>query len=431
MVAGCALFCFLAAPDRVLAQAPTAPAIDSVVVGDGSLTITWTAPAGVSGIGAYDLRYIETSGDETMDANWSEVEEVWTSGDLTYTLDGLDNGVGYDLQMRAVTTTDGMWSATSSGTPQMPPDVPEAVTVYSYGTGKLEVRWSSSDYAATTGFGVQWKSGTDGYDSTNRQDLADPTTSGVLASSSATSWRYKHTITGLTDGTEYTVRVIATNAGVDSSPSPEATGTPQSTPGQPKAFIENEVIKIHESDFPWLRQTWDYVIAQNVEVEFQAQVDSTVLISCNPFPELDPCTASAVSIGRGSPALITDITHELGHVYSLSNNVTTMPGSLGIAHVYFWKLGLQGDDCTHVELYADILMFLVHGDHARDLDGYWYRCVGANDKLTDEALAVVRSAVAGEMPSWLAATYSHAGGGLDLEGLWADVKTLRRPAVVY
>ena len=39
----------------------------------------------------------------------------------TYVLLGdLDNGVGYDVQMRTVTTADGAWSGTSTGTPQIP-----------------------------------------------------------------------------------------------------------------------------------------------------------------------------------------------------------------------------------------------------------------------------------------------------------------------
>ena len=55
-------------------------------------------------------------------------DNAWTPGDgggwaaagegrLLYVLTGLTNATGYDLQVRAVTTTDGNWSATSTGTP--------------------------------------------------------------------------------------------------------------------------------------------------------------------------------------------------------------------------------------------------------------------------------------------------------------------------
>ena len=107
LLALCATVAVLVAPARIAAQTPVAaPTIDSVTPGDGRFTIAWTAPTGVTGITAYDLRYIETSADETVDGNWTEVQDVWTtgSGDLEYTVTGLDNGGGYDVQMRTVTT---------------------------------------------------------------------------------------------------------------------------------------------------------------------------------------------------------------------------------------------------------------------------------------------------------------------------------------
>ena len=46
------------------------------------IDLSWNAPAsnGFSAITAYDLRYIETSSDETDDSNWSVVDDVWTTG---------------------------------------------------------------------------------------------------------------------------------------------------------------------------------------------------------------------------------------------------------------------------------------------------------------------------------------------------------------
>ena len=98
---------------------PAAPTIDSVTAGDGFLTVAWTTPAGESGITAYDLRYIKTTDDETDDANWTLEEDVWASGagDLEYRILPLES-VEYDVQVRAArSSTDGMWSATSTGTP--------------------------------------------------------------------------------------------------------------------------------------------------------------------------------------------------------------------------------------------------------------------------------------------------------------------------
>ena len=104
---------------------PRVPNILRVIPGTGLLTIEWNAPLsdGGSDISAYDLRYIETSADETVDSNWTVVQDVWTTGDgaLSYQLRGLNDGAQYDLRVRATNAVgDGPWSATSTGTPATP-----------------------------------------------------------------------------------------------------------------------------------------------------------------------------------------------------------------------------------------------------------------------------------------------------------------------
>ena len=72
--AGCALLCVVLALGYASAQTPpVAPTIDSVTSGDTTLTVAWTAPAGETGITAYDVRHIKTSENETDDANWTVV----------------------------------------------------------------------------------------------------------------------------------------------------------------------------------------------------------------------------------------------------------------------------------------------------------------------------------------------------------------------
>ncbi len=103
---------------------PRAPAISSVTPGVGSLTVSWRAPVGgAGGITAYDLRHILTSADETVNANWTVVDNAWTTGGglLRYALTGLTGGAQYDVQVRAVNSAgDGAWSATATGTPSLP-----------------------------------------------------------------------------------------------------------------------------------------------------------------------------------------------------------------------------------------------------------------------------------------------------------------------
>ena len=60
---------------------------------------------GVVAITAYDLRYIRHDATDKADANWTVLDSVWAhQGNpfRQYRLEGLTNGVFYDVQMRAV-----------------------------------------------------------------------------------------------------------------------------------------------------------------------------------------------------------------------------------------------------------------------------------------------------------------------------------------
>ena len=101
---------------------PSAAAIVSVSPGVESLTVSWRAPSGVgSGITAYDLRHILISADQTVDANWTVVDDAWTasSGALQYVITGLTGSTLYGVQVRAVNSAgEGLWSTTATGTPE-------------------------------------------------------------------------------------------------------------------------------------------------------------------------------------------------------------------------------------------------------------------------------------------------------------------------
>ena len=97
------------------AGAPGAPGIVAVTAGHGSFTIVWTTSAsGNSTPTAYDLRYIPSDAPDKADANWTVVEDVWTtgSGPLRHELTGLTGGERYDVQMRSVIgSNESPWSA--------------------------------------------------------------------------------------------------------------------------------------------------------------------------------------------------------------------------------------------------------------------------------------------------------------------------------
>ena len=106
--------------------APAAPSITNIARGDRTLALVWAAPSDTGGapITAYDVRFIKTSEDEMVDANWTIRDNAWRSGDLRYVVRSLENTAEYDVQVRAVNRAgDGTWSGTEMGTP-LPDDIP-------------------------------------------------------------------------------------------------------------------------------------------------------------------------------------------------------------------------------------------------------------------------------------------------------------------
>ncbi len=93
-----------------------------------------------------------------------------------------------------------------------------AQLVVAPGDGMLEVSWTPVPDADS--YTVQWRSGTEEYSDAREQTVATPPA----------------TLSGLTNGVAYTVRVRASNAGGDGEWSEEATGTPlQPVPALPAA----------------------------------------------------------------------------------------------------------------------------------------------------------------------------------------------------
>ena len=104
-------------------EAPGAPAAPTIAQATfNSLKVSWSAPTNTGPeISSYDVRHILTSATDKADANWTVVEDAWTSGDgtLEYTIGSLSSNTSYDIQVRAESdegTSD--WSATVVGTTQ-------------------------------------------------------------------------------------------------------------------------------------------------------------------------------------------------------------------------------------------------------------------------------------------------------------------------
>ena len=202
---------------------PTAPATVSVAADDGTLTIAWTAPTDTGGLNiqSYDVRYIPAD-ENNPGATWTEEQGVGTPGRLEHTIIGLTNGVRYDLELRAVTSTvDGPWSSTFSGTPRTTPGAP-IISLATPDGSTLTVAW---DAPANTG-----GSAITSYDLRHIQTSADATVDAnwTVVDNAWTigSGALSYTITDLTGGTQYDVQVRSVNAAGDGPWSATATATP-------------------------------------------------------------------------------------------------------------------------------------------------------------------------------------------------------------
>ena len=195
---------------------PGAPRSPTVGNGDEKLTVSWSAPAvnGGSPVTGYRVEWSSdgvTLGEESATGSSHEIE-------------GLTNGVDYVVRVAAVNAAGaGPWSVEAEGSPVGTPDAPQVVSTVR-GDRSVTIEWSpptDDGSSAITGYKVQWRSGAQGYDSSRQRRVG----AGVA----------EYEITGLVNGTEYSVRVVALNAVGDGDPSTEASATPATTPGPPRA----------------------------------------------------------------------------------------------------------------------------------------------------------------------------------------------------
>ena len=114
-------------------------------------------------------------------------------------------------------------AGTASATEADVPEAPRHLRVSPGESGELVVSWeapTADGGSAISGYKVQWKSGSEDYDGAP----------GSIRQATTGNDPLTYTISDLKNGTEYTVRVIATNGAGDGAPSAEATATPRPPP---------------------------------------------------------------------------------------------------------------------------------------------------------------------------------------------------------
>ena len=239
---------------------PAMPSTPKVTAGDGELTLTWTPPADSgSPIRGYTIQRCESTANCTIGSNWVDAslsedqQEALLApdertGTVTHTLIGLTNGTTYRVRVRAVNDVGGEglglgpWSSTVSGTPSVRPDEPANVSM-NVDNGQVGLLWDAANNKGVqlTGYDIEYRAceATDSDDTVLTCDADTEQPWGDWKTHAHSGVGITATITGLTNGTAYQVRVRARNANGPGpwSAEPHATGTPLAAPSPPTGLI--------------------------------------------------------------------------------------------------------------------------------------------------------------------------------------------------
>ena len=209
------------------------PSITGTIQVGETLTVDTSAIADEDGLDNVSYSYQWISNDGTTD---TDIEDAT---DSAYTPPVSDVGKTIKVRVTFTDDADNQESLTSADTDTVAatkPGVPGHLNAFPHDAGALDVYWeapASDGGSDITGYKVQWKEGADSWD--RPADVSEATASGTI-----------HTITGLTDGVEYSVRVLATNGVGDSPPSVEQTGTPRETkaPEMVRPRVDGATLKV-------------------------------------------------------------------------------------------------------------------------------------------------------------------------------------------
>ena len=208
------------APEPVNTSPTGLPAIAGTPRVGEALRASVSGIADADGLSGATFGYQWLSHDGTADTAISGATQA------VYTLAASD--AGNTIKVRVTFTDDRgteetLTSVATAAVEATVPDAPRNLSIAAPDgkEGLLEVSWQAPDSdggSAVAGYKVQWRSGSEDYDGT-----AASTRQAVVTDLTGLT----HTISGLTNGVAYTVRVIATNGVGDGAATAGVTGTPR------------------------------------------------------------------------------------------------------------------------------------------------------------------------------------------------------------
>jgi hypothetical protein len=200
------------------ATVPGAPTLDLITPGDQTLTIAFTAPTdGGSPLLEYEYTYTDLSIIGPTPVVITVAADIFPN---PFIITGLTNGNGYEITLRARNSVG--WGPIASGT-GVPATVPDAPTINSITPGNAQL---IVNFAAP---GFDGGSSITGYQYSTGSIWVTPS---IITSNQLT-------ITGLTNGTTYNVKIRAVNVNGPSAQSNTVPGTPVApiTPPTPPPTI--------------------------------------------------------------------------------------------------------------------------------------------------------------------------------------------------
>ena len=230
--------------------------------------------------------------------------------------------------------------------------------------------------------------------------------------------------------------------------------------------LKSEFVDVYEDNdykenYPWIKHTWDYmekthrstgnffrIMPKDIRIYASAIVWRSHEYLDNGLRHRWQATSLNVlhdyitnpkkSVGA------TLFSHELAHVYTLTNDLLEDPVPIAIAHLHIQNFiningkdkQKNGDKCKNSssEMLAEVFQDLAGSNGGYN---YWIRgCIGYGyGSPPEETLQVVREAVfEGKIPQWFYDTFQQSDGSLDLDAVWELVRSMRqydRQTVIY
>ena len=202
----------------------------TAVAADSSFTVTWTNPNDAAII-RYEYQ-VTPKGEEPVATKWFDVP-VSTASTTSHTVTQLTNNTAYDYHLRAVTPVQKSAAAEVTATPVAAPDAPANLTA-AIGDQQVTLTWDDPKDSSIT----EYQYRTDGTNWTS------------IPNSRATT--VTHTVTDLTNGTEYTFNVRAVSL-YGNGASSQIKATPYLLPAAPTGLAARPGDKYVDLSWNWLQ----------------------------------------------------------------------------------------------------------------------------------------------------------------------------------